>query len=482
LDIGGLSWFSVYNTNVANTLHGIVGRVVYHDNKPPIKPARDAYRKMGRVGVRVRNYIGDCHPLTREAFVNTYPDPRRRRIYEEASNSTLSHPVTLIDSFVRAFVKVEKTNFTNKPNPAPRIIQPRSPRFNIEIGVFLKPLEKRVFKAINKLYGEPTVAKGLNARDRGRLIARKFNSKPNCVAVGLDASRFDLHVSVDALKYCHNISEWCYQKLDSSQRSTLARLLNMQLSTRGVAYCRDGKITYRVEGGRCSGDMDTSSGNVLIMCSLVYCYLTEKALDKDVSLVNDGDDCILFMSERCLPLISDIGAWFVEMGFALKLEEPVREIELIEFCQCRPVRTVGGYVMVRDVRSALIKDLLTWKPVGSHKYWDRYRLTVAKCGMALTSEVPVMRQFYEMLGRGAKGNPLQLDDSGFYRMSIGMRVSEHQFPDDSEAMVRASFYKAFDYTPEEQRALETFFCQVNPTWQGSPSPLKFEQNRINYQI
>jgi hypothetical protein len=103
------------------------------------------------------------------------------------------------DSFLQAFVKAEAVNFTAKPDPAPRIIQPRNPRYNALVGRFIRPLEHRVYIAIGKLFGGPTVMKGYNAVGTASCLRDMWLEFTNPVALSLDASRFDQHVSREAL-------------------------------------------------------------------------------------------------------------------------------------------------------------------------------------------------------------------------------------------------------------------------------------------
>lgn len=111
------------------------------------------------------------------------------------------------DSDISAFVKAEKINLTEKPDPAPRIIQPRDPRYNVEVGCYLKHTEKIMMKAIDQLFNPDsdiqTVFKGLTADQSGRMMRRKWLKFRDPVALGLDASRFDQHVSRQALEWEH---------------------------------------------------------------------------------------------------------------------------------------------------------------------------------------------------------------------------------------------------------------------------------------
>jgi hypothetical protein len=77
-------------------------------------------------------------------------------------SSLAAKPLSRDDASVATFIKCEKINFHAKADPAPRIIQPRDPRFNAAIGVYIKPLEKLIYKNLGKLYKYPCVAKGFD--------------------------------------------------------------------------------------------------------------------------------------------------------------------------------------------------------------------------------------------------------------------------------------------------------------------------------
>jgi hypothetical protein len=90
-------------------------------------------------------------------------------------------------------------------------------------------------------------------------------------------------------------------------------------------------LHYEVEGARMSGDMNTSSGNCMIMVSLVFAYLSEKRIKW--RLANNGDDCVIVIEQKHLGKLEDLPKWFLKMGFRMEVEEPVYEFERIEFCQ-----------------------------------------------------------------------------------------------------------------------------------------------------
>jgi hypothetical protein len=127
------------------------------------------------------------------------------KVYRAAADSLSTIPVSKRDAVLSTFVKAEKINLTKKPDPAPRVIQPRSPRYNVAVGRYLKRLEKDIYRALKALAGDVVVMKGYNAGQSGEIIARKWARFNRPCAIGLDASRFDQHVSEAALRWEHSV-------------------------------------------------------------------------------------------------------------------------------------------------------------------------------------------------------------------------------------------------------------------------------------
>ncbi len=113
-------------------------------------------------------------PWTDEEFLSTY-EGRRRTIYEAAIASLATRPVNRRDAYSSAFLKAEKIPFYMKPDPAPRLIHPRSPRYNAAVGVYIKKIEHRVYDAVNRVWRghAPTILKGYNAAQVGAYMAAK---------------------------------------------------------------------------------------------------------------------------------------------------------------------------------------------------------------------------------------------------------------------------------------------------------------------
>lgn len=255
--------FGVHNNSLNNLRRGLMERV-YHVEVAgsltlPPSPLPGAFKALEGFAHVFSKHVTPTAPMGYLDFVECYRG-RRRTVYEKACASLQASEVSRADSVVSTFVKSEKINLSSKPDPAPRVIQPRHPRYNVEVGRFIKKIEHAVYNNIADVWGDTTVLKGVNAHQQADLLRKKWDSFRRPVAIGLDASRFDQHVSTDALSWEHSI----YLKYFSgSERAILKRLLSWQLVNTGRARASDGIIKYKVNGCRMSGDMNTGLGNCL---------------------------------------------------------------------------------------------------------------------------------------------------------------------------------------------------------------------------
>jgi len=388
--------------------------------------------------------------VTVDRVVNSYTGSKRA-LYERAAISLSVVPFSARDARLTAFVKYEKQDLSK----APRIINPRSPRFNLVLGQRLKFLEKKIYMAINDAYGSVTtntVIKGLNVYDVGRVLRDKWERFRDPVALGLDATKFDMHTSVEALRY-----EWSYYYGIFPFDATLREIGPMQLSNAGTAYCADGKVKFRMQGTRCSGDVNTSLGNCIIMCSLIYARARE--LGVVVELANNGDDCVVIMERADLVRFQrKLEPWFARYGYRMTSEEPVDTFERIEFCQSRPVQTTSGWCMVRNIAACFTKDPMCLVPIQTVNVLRKWLAAVGDCGMAITRGVPVMHAWYSVFRRHGTQY-----SQGFLSTIIKntgvlerMRAVSHG-TNSITAHARASFYFAFGINPDEQIALEAWF-------------------------
>jgi hypothetical protein len=388
--------------------------------------------------------------LAEEQVVACYTGAKRA-VYERARVSLARKPLQVHDSELTSFVKFEKQDVRK----APRVINPRSARYNLTLGKYLKLAEKTYYRAINTVYGAhtpATVIKGFNSATSARILRQKWDRFPNAVAVGLDASKFDMHVSVPALRYEHSF----YRSLfpDSSE---LNELLTQQEFNRGRAYAPDGRVTFAMEGTRSSGDLNTSLGNCLLMCALVWAFSAERGVP--LELANNGDDCVVFLDQRDLARFSEgLDVWFRSKGFAMTVEPPAYVFEELEFCQTRPVMTSNGWLMVRNHGAVITKDPMCLVPIDNDRAYAKWLYAVGECGYNATAGVPVQQAFYGAFLRNGDQCSQGFKDAvfrctGWQTRASGLSNNGTIVTDAS----RASYYAAFGVTPDAQIQMERYY-------------------------
>lgn len=395
-------------------------------------------------------------PLSHQQFVDLYTGPKRVR-YQAAHDSLLKDgELSKVDFRTETFVKKEKTDFSSKRDPVPRAINARGDRYQVKIGRYLKPMEHRIYKGIEKLFGHVTVFKGMNALQAGRKMHEKWHMFKNCVAVGIDASRFDEHVSIPALRMEHGV--YLNSLRTRQQRKELRGILTPQLRNQGIGYTPDGCMRFSIEGRRMSGDYNTGMGNCLITCLMVHAY--GQHLGIKIQLANNGDDCVVFMERTDLAVFSKhLDEWFLKLGFNMVVEPPSYCLEAVEFCQTHPV-FVGpahnDYLMTRNPFSAIAKDTVMQHSWVNQKYFASWVTAVGKGGLALYGGMPVFQPFYEMYVAhgGTEVFKEHAQSWGVRQLGLGLDRSHCQI----SAETRASFYWAFKVMPYEQAVVEQFYA------------------------
>lgn len=252
-----------------------------------------------------------------------------------------------------------------------------------------------------------------------------------------------------------------------------------------------------------SGDMNTSLGNKLIMCGLLYSYFVNVCgfvVRKDFNIVDNGDDCVVILSKRAYALYNKninetevirrlavqdpdnwqrvyivyaldwewdevrgyvvkrapkkhlaIDEWFKTMGFTLKVEGLVTKFNHIEFCQTQPCKIDGKWVMVRGLK-ALAKDAYCLKPLQVLKKW---MAQVKGGGLATYGSVPIYSAYYKsMPGVGSSKREL-LYGTGMYYLSDGMSSGQEVTLEN-----RVEFWETFGVTPREQEVIERMYMEL----------------------
>lgn len=430
-----------------NLARGVVERVFYVNRDgglaAPPKPLSNVFGRLTNLRNRLLKTLRRT-PIVDRADYSALYTGRKRGIYERAFASLQMRAINVKDSWVSTFVKAEKVNFSAKGDPAPRVIQPRSPRFNLEVGRYLKLFEGELCRGFKRLFGYSVIVKGMNASEVGETMNSHWNRYSQPVAVGLDASRFDQHVSYDALQFEHSV----YNSVFRSKE--LAKLLQWQLHNTGIGRTEGYSMKYSVKGCRMSGDINTGMGNCLLMSMITIAYCESAGID--FRLANNGDDCVLILDRRQMHMLQGLDSWFTDFGFTLTREAPVYRLEQVVFCQMQPVLTGTGWRMTRDPRTAMSKDcvsLLGWSNEEEIREWAG---AVGACGMSLSRGVPLWEAWYRRLqdmGKDAsRGAEERIWNTGLGYMARGVVGC----PVTAES--RVSFYYAFGITPDMQVASE----------------------------
>lgn len=449
--------------NLGRALHERVFRVSRNGAlvEPP-RPVVNAFLSCSEFRTRWVERLDVCPKFSHQQVCDRFTSAKKK-LYEQAMESLKSRPLERSDAYTTAFVKAEKINRSRKVDPAPRLIQPRSVRYNVELGSYLRLNEHRMLVAIDRVFGSTTVMKGLNVEQVGSSIAKKWAMFGSPVGIGLDASRFDQHCSIQALEYEHSF----YTAVFPNDKH-LQKMLGWQLHNKGWGNAVDGTIKYEVEGCRMSGDINTSLGNCIIMCGLVYTYLKEKGVTAE--LVNNGDDNVIICETNDMDKLSDIGEWFLQKGYTLVLEEPVYELEKVEFCQSQPINVGGHYKMVRQPKNCLAKDAVSLSSIRNETDMKTTLSAVGMCNMVINSGVPVQYAAAERMWQKGNRKEVHFD---LQRRLIGyggterirnLKLRNHSISDTT----RLSYFKAFGIDPDTQMKLEEYYGQVELDWLDGP--------------
>lgn len=441
---GGEQW-GVHENSIQNLERAIVERVFTVNGRLPPTPGTGGLRQLRLFRQLMLKRLEPVTKMTTEQFVDTYVG-RKRRVYERAAQSLRDNPISPKDAIVQAFIKDEKTNLSRKEDPCPRIIQPRTARYNLELGVYLKPLEKAIFRAINSVFHGVTVMKGLNAEERAAALRRKWESLRDPVAVLLDAKRFDQHVHVKMRDF--EDETWMKCVGDDHMR----RLLKWRRCNRVYARAPGGAIRYNVLGKRMSGDMDTALGNCYTMCAMTWTFLHNLGIQG--CYANDGDDGVLFVErENVERVLNEYQAHFTAWGFTMTLEGVAERFEHIEFCQARPVWNGSYWRMVRDPVVCLGKDSLI---IGLKDHQDVAN-SIGWCGLSLAGDMPIFCELYRHMISGTRPEASEFT-TGMQYLARGLNPKTGPVTDES----RLSFYNAFGILPDTQIAFENYLKGLPP--------------------
>lgn len=409
-------------------------------------------RRARSVAHRIADWLGRYEVPMDGEWIERYSG-RKRTLYENARLDLMFEPIGRRDRYTKSFIKAEKISDVTKD---PRMIQARMPRYNYEIGNFLKPLEHKLYRlkgtrCLKKLL-PPTrlIAKGLDSRARASLIREKLEQFPHGVCYGIDASRFDAHVSKQLLTVEHSVylRSWRGNRL-------LQKLLSYQIVNHG--WTGNG-IRYKCPGGRMSGDMNTALGNCILMVIIISVSMANLGFGPSQwDMLCDGDDALIFVNAGSLRP-EHLVAQMARAGMTIKIESVAREVEEVEFCQSKPVFTEDGEKMVRDPTKVLSMALASNKWFREPRYIDGHLTRLGKCYLSIAMGVPVLQEFALAMLRNGKGRTLKSNvmTGAVYKAIQEYRSHEGVIaPVQISSAARISFAEAFNISLDEQFIIES---------------------------
>jgi len=374
-------------------------------------------------------------------------------------------PLSKKDYKLSAFCKAEKITLTKFHKP--RMIFPRSPRYNLVLASWLKPFEHWLWGRLTlkwffrdreppwlaarlAAWGSPrVVAKGLSPRGRANLIARKFSSFRGCVVFEADGKGFEAHVSSRQLRQEHRVYTSAY---GGCRR--LRSVLSCQLSLVGRT---SGGWKFSRPGGRASGDFNTGMGNSLIMLAAVATGVPD---DVPYDVLVDGDNALVFMAgadaARVLP---DFATRVLDQcGHELTLEAPVSVLEEVRFGQSAPV-FLGrglGFTMVRDWKKVLSQFASSHRWLSEPSFGRRWLRDVCRCELSLSLGLPVLQQLFSNMLRhiGSEGKTVHEAALADY-FYIGAWLASEGDVKPVSLEARLSFERAFGLAGGDQKLMES---------------------------
>jgi len=407
----------------------------------------------------IADAIGQVSPITPEQFVSSYTG-RKRKLYDRALANV--RDVQFPDSRIKTFVKKER--HLGEKYKAARLIQARSPEFNIRLGEYLKPIEHRLYNLVGdgkKLPKGPVCAKGHNVKERARIILDMMAQFRDPMVIAIDAEAFDSsvndqHLSCEHMAYlrCHGAKK--RMRRNHKRLIQLNWLLRRQM--RNKCKTKHG-IRYNTKGSRCSGDLNTACGNCLINLAMLMCACRRYIVGKYCIYV-DGDDSVLICETS-----SNVGNITRDrikpFGFNAKIEEfPHAKSTDFEFCQGKIIRTINGPVFINNP----IKKISV---LGDHFRLSMpevdYLYNLGVMEYALNAGVPVLQEYAMKLmhdnrstGRRVKEIDYAMEASGdntWYRYKQLIKTDPHLKHVITE-QARKDFESAFSISVEEQLRME----------------------------
>jgi len=409
-------------------------------------------------------------PMLHEDFVSEQVG-RKKCVYQRALDEFRRVGFMPSQAYINVFIKYEKDIRELKPDRVPRAISPAGFVYLLLTGVYVKAVEKLVYKAIDLVYGHRTVAKGTNYEQMADMTMDAYDDISDAVVLDLDVEKLDASVCVEGLQITHEIVGHCFHGDD---RRDIESLLQLQLYPNVRGYTKDGELKYKMVGTLTSGQMNTALVGILLVCAILH----EPIKKYRARLINMGDDCRIIVSgANQKAFIRAVHERFATFGMLITLEVHT-DIRQSKFCQTQLIRVGGQWTAMRLPHEAITKDLVCIKNYqGNHKLAGWLK-SVGIGGMASHGGIPVLQNFYRaciriaevQLGskklskRQERSVRKQVSDA-LIEKKVMWAASEHRkvflTPSDD---TRFDFFIATGMTPGNQKEAELFFDNMEMNW------------------
>lgn len=385
--------------------------------------------------MRLKHPIVPLTAITPEEVLRT-KRANKRKTYLQAYKRYMMRGLVRRDYEISMFVKYERMSIKCPLKP-PRAIQARGPAFNLVLQQYVIPYAKHLTR--NLELGERFSTKGLDQYELAAFLHKGWVSFKRPVAFLLDHDRFDSRTNRYWLAGMH---DYLSDHFDDPEVTlyTSCLIKSKAITLHGLRYV--------VSDSVCSGDTTTSDGNTTINEALLCHHFNGV---HHIDYIN-GDDSVVMIEHDDLDEM--LSRSMERYGYGTKISY-VHEFEQIEYCQCQPVLTVNGWLMVRNPERILSRSTVCLTPK-SLEYLRAWFASVGECELSCNQGVPVLQHFAKFLLKFSDKR-VDVGDIEFHRIT-------KQLDCDITLTTRESFQRAFGISISEQYRLEWFFQFIDVSW------------------
>lgn len=455
-------WWRVgaHRSCIHNEVRSAHTRVLAHKHRPMDQELSDI---LNEVADQLIGELGQHHPIPESKMLEFLPAHKKKMYAKVLEELAVTGPMPW-HSKVKAFVKVEKLRMGDK-DPDPRMIQARTPQFNVRLAKFTRSIEHSLYGLQED--GYRLLAKGRNSRQRALDLNNIWSSLTDPVALSLDLSRWDMHCSPDLLRKAHKVYLGC-QGNDPELQNLLEQTLHNKCTTKnGLSYKREGNVM--------SGDMTTALGNCLMVVMILKAFRKLNQIPSNaMRIYDDGDDHLIIVERKIANRVAElISSHYERAGHKLVVEGMTDQIHQVEFCQQRIIEHSHDYVEggVLEFTPNPEKTIATALCFSAHLDQDsraigintlRYLGSVWEGRAILHQGQPVLGPLFLRL---SLENPHRLHRVGQQQTSLTRRLqldgrSKVTWTRISDA-ARESYEKAWGISPSMQEQLENISIDLS---------------------